>query len=287
MYYDTQVQRPPGPTTDPRMSSPPPQDEGGSEDLAAEALADEERTREVLSRLRPVGQTKQLPLQEELSALELELGRDHRETLDFAARAGKQRLEIAVYADAVGFLEQAAAGYGRTLGAEHKKTQRVNKSLAKARLAAERASKGSSFKRFMYLLLYVPMLGSLGGFVWNYTPQWIQRGVVMGGAQVVAALHDGPCAAAGLCTPFASQLAELYTGYYKSRHEERRQKLDGIPQLLEKWTGKEMELVAAVNEKYGESRAAQAPDGSYAETRWLRRLWRYARDSLMGAPRRG
>ena len=218
-----------------------------------ETPAEQERTREVLRRLRPVGRPGGLlPVHEELQALERELGRDHRETLDFLARTGTERMEIECYADAVGFLEQALAGYSRTLGPENKKTKRLAKGLAKAEgLAAERARQGASCKRFMYLLLYVPLLGSLCGGVWNYTPPWVQRGALLGGGQLLSALHEGPCASAGLCTPYATQLAELYSGYYRSRHKERRQKLDGIPQLLEKWAGKEMALVAAVTEKYG------------------------------------
>ena len=242
------------------MSPPRGDDTEGEEEAAAAAAAaaaEQARTMEVLRRLRPAGQTEQLPPQEELEALERELGQDHRETLDFVARAGKQRLAIESYADAVGFLERAVAGYSRTLGPDHRKTVRLSKSLASARrLAAAQEKKGATCKRLMYLLLYVPMLGSLCGGVWSYTPTWVRREASLGGGRLLSAVHEYPCAAAGLCTPYATQLTAIYSSYYRSRHAERRAKVEGIPQLLEKWRGREMTLVAAVTEKYGVSLAA-------------------------------
>jgi uncharacterized membrane-anchored protein YhcB (DUF1043 family) len=221
---------------------------------AAAAAAEQAHTREVLDRLRPTGSTQQLSLQEELEALKRELGPDHRETLEFMARAGQQRLAIESYADAVDFLGQAVAGYSSTLGPEHKKSQRLKKSLARARrLEAARAKKGVGCKWLLYLLLYVPLVGSLCGAVWSYTPPWLRRRATLGGGQLLSCAHEGPCVAAGLCTPYATQLARLYSSHYHSRHRdvERREKLRRIPQLLKKWHGKEMALVAAVAEKYG------------------------------------
>jgi hypothetical protein len=240
---------------------PPPlpsQSESDAQAEEAETLAEQERTREVLSRLRPEGRPGGLlPAQEELDVLERELGRDHRETLEFLTRTGNERMEIECYADAVGFLEKAVAGYSRTRGQEHKTTKRVAKMLAKAqRLAADRKG-GSCSKRIIYLLLYVPLLGSVCSGAWSYTPPWVQRGALLGGGQLLSGLHEGPCVAAGLCTPYSTQLAELYSGYYRSNRRKERQKLDAIPQLLEKWAGKEMALVAAVTEKYGISELDQ------------------------------
>eukprot|EP01050_Picozoa_sp_SAG11_P013575 SAG11_NODE_1596_length_4611_cov_3.725842_1_plen_341_part_00 len=186
-----------------------------------------------------------MTLMERLAHFVRTFGPNHPDTLDCMTTAAKERMAIADYKTAATYYEAVLEGYQKTLGEEHKKTQRSARRLEKARaLASKRDGKNVCLNRFFFFLMWGP--GMLSVLMFGY--ELVQASGTM------TALHDGVCVNIGLCTSYAQQLEEIYDGYTGFRRVEQLARIKAIPKLLQKWRGKEASLVEEVEAKYGVSK---------------------------------